>query len=170
MAIARGQIGPPPPTAPLAKFSRVQCAHRVSKAGSGRTLCRERGLGSLRNQTPLLLGEGSVQVEHERVGVSSELRTDKRHLLRHQAGHEGDVAGKTVQLRHHHAAFRGVGSSQSSSQLRPPVERVGPFSAFGLDVLADQEMPSASANRPSAARWAAIPNPERCCRCVETRK
>jgi hypothetical protein len=31
-------------------------------------------------------------VEHERIGVGSQLRNDERHTLGHQAGDEGDIA------------------------------------------------------------------------------
>ena len=54
---------------------------------------REGGFRPLRDQPPLFLGEGSVQMEHERIGVSAQFGHNERHPLRHEAGHERHISG-----------------------------------------------------------------------------
>jgi hypothetical protein len=50
------------------------------------------GLGPVGNQPPLLLGEGGVEVQHERIGVCAQLSDEEWYALRHETGDEGDVA------------------------------------------------------------------------------
>jgi hypothetical protein len=58
---------------------------------------------------------------------------------------------------------------QSCGKLGPAIEGVTALSCLGLDVFGD-DLETGSANRVTAARCASIPSPERCCRCVDTRK
>ena len=78
-------------------------------------------------------------MQHERIGVSTEFSDDERHALRHQAGHEGDIARQAVQLGNDHAALRGFGCGQGGGELRPAIERVGAFAGLGFDELPDQD-------------------------------
>ena len=44
----------------------------------------QRGLGTFADQAPLFLGQSSVDVQHEWVGVGSQLGDDERHAVLHQ--------------------------------------------------------------------------------------
>ena len=98
---------------------------------------RQRRLGALRDQPPLLLGQRGVEVQHERVGVAAEFGDDERHALGHQAGDERDIAREPVELRDQDAALRGLGRGQRGGELRPAIERVGALAGLGLDELGD---------------------------------
>src|SRR5450631_182193 len=56
----------------------------------------QRRLGTLRDQRALLLCQGRVDVQHERICVPTQRRDDERHLVRHKAGDEADVAGQPI--------------------------------------------------------------------------
>ncbi len=47
---------------------------------------------------PLLLGEGGVQVQHERVGIDPTLRDDEGYPLSHPVGDESDIARERSSL------------------------------------------------------------------------
>ena len=53
----------------------------------------------------LLLGKCRIQVQHEGIGVGSELSYEW-HALRHQPGDEGNVTLEAVKLGHHDGAHR----------------------------------------------------------------
>ena len=57
---------------------------RIAELHAARLGGRERRLGALRDLGALLLGDGRIDVQHERVGVR-DLGDDERHALRHQA-------------------------------------------------------------------------------------
>jgi hypothetical protein len=52
----------------------------------------EGGLGSFRDHTPLLLGQSGIEVQHERIGISTEFGHNERNALDHQASNEGNIA------------------------------------------------------------------------------
>ena len=72
---------------------RIAELHTASLGGSKRRLRAFRDLGAL------LLGNGRIDVEHERVGVRM-LGHDERDALRHQARDKGYITRQAVQLRH----------------------------------------------------------------------
>ena len=41
-------------------------------------LCSQRGFGALRDEPALLLCQGGIEVQHERIGVAAEFGNDKR--------------------------------------------------------------------------------------------
>ena len=104
---------------------------RVAELDAARLGGRERRLGALRDLGALLLGNGRVDVQHERIGVR-DLGHDERHALRHQAGDERDVARQAVELRHDNRALVGRRPLQRRLELRPALERVGALG--GLDL------------------------------------
>jgi hypothetical protein len=89
------------------------------------------------DQPTLLLGQGRIEVQHERISVTTKFRNDEGHALRHQARHERYVAGQPVKLGNDNAALRSLCSGQRSGELRPTVQSVSPLPGFGLDVLGD---------------------------------
>jgi len=92
----------------------------VSQACAGGFLCPQRGLGSLGDQSALLFRQGSVQVKHERIGISAEFGHDERHPLSHEAGNKGNVPGKPIQLGDDYAAFRSFGGCQGMGFMISP--------------------------------------------------
>jgi hypothetical protein len=56
------------------------------------------GLCAPGNRRALLLGEGGVQVQQERLDVGAEIGDQKRRLVRHQAGNEMHVTREPVEL------------------------------------------------------------------------
>jgi hypothetical protein len=74
-------------------------------------------------------------VQDERVGIAAEFSHDEGHALDHQAGNEGDVAGKPVQLRHEDATLRPLGGRERSRELRSPNERIGTLAGLDVDVF-----------------------------------
>ena len=81
---------------------------RVASIPQSRALSlprRQRRPCPLRDQPPLLLGESSVQVQHERVCIRAQFGDDERNPLRHEAGNERDVAGEPVELGDDDRAF-----------------------------------------------------------------
>ena len=104
---------------------------RIAELDAARLGGRERRLGALRDLGALLLGDGRVDVQHERVGVR-DLGHDERHALRHQAGDERDVAGQPVELGHDDRAPVGGRPLQRRLELRPALERIGALG--GLDL------------------------------------
>ena len=102
---------------------------------------RQRRLGPLRDQPPLLLRQCSVEVQHEGICISPQFGNDERHTLGHQARYEGHVAGKPVELGHDDRAFLLPPCGQRCGQLGPSVEGIAPLPRFHLDELADQIEP-----------------------------
>jgi hypothetical protein len=77
-------------------------------------------------------------VQHKRICVPPQLGNDERHPLRHEAGHEGDIARQPVQLRNDDAALGRLGCSQCGCELGPAIEGIGALAGLGLDVLGDE--------------------------------
>ena len=73
-----GAMPPKPYTTCLRGLQRILCASRDHAA--------------------LLLRQRCVEVQHERVGVGTQLRGDEGHPRGHQPGDEGDVAGEPIEL------------------------------------------------------------------------
>src|SRR5215216_5205654 len=84
--IGNGSLNVPPE---LARFGDVAA---IAEQSPIRLPCCQSSLGPLRDQAPLLFGEGRVEVEHERIGVAAEFGDNEWHSLRHQARDEGDIA------------------------------------------------------------------------------
>jgi hypothetical protein len=109
----------------------------IAQLATGRFPDRQRGLGALRDQPPLLLGQCGLQVQHERIGVAPELGNDEGYALRHQAGNESDITRQPIKLRHQNAALCGLGGGEGGCELRPAIKRVPAFAGLGLDKLGD---------------------------------
>ena len=124
---------------------------------------------SFRDQTSFFFGQRRVEVQHERIGIAAQLGNDERHALRHQTGHERDVAGEPVELGHQDAAFGGPRCSQCRGKLGPAIERIGALAGLGLDELADDRDPLGFAEAGNGSALSIDPSPERCCCYVETR-
>jgi hypothetical protein len=77
-------------------------------------------------------------VEHERVGVGTQLGDDERHLLRHQAAYEVHVTGQAIELGDDDRALGFSRSCERSGKFRAAVQRIGAFAGLDLDVLADE--------------------------------
>jgi hypothetical protein len=86
-------------------------------------------------------------MEHERIGIDTQLAGDERHPLRHQVGNECDITRKPIQLGHGHFALGLLRRRQCSSQLRPPVERIGALAGFCLRELAGDSEAARKATR-----------------------
>ena len=63
------------------------------------------GNRALADHLALALGEGRVQVQHERLDVRPELGDDERDAVRHQAGNEMDVPAEAIELGNRDRAF-----------------------------------------------------------------
>jgi hypothetical protein len=131
-------------TAEGARFVEIA---RIAEARAAGLPRRQRQPGPLGNEPALLLGERCVEVEHEWVGVGSELRHDEGHPLGHEAGHEGHVAREAVELGHYdrhfftRAMFRAAASWGRRSSASVPL----PVSASTYSEVISR--PSASAKR-----------------------
>jgi hypothetical protein len=77
-----------------------------------------------RDQRPLFLGERSVEMQHERIGVAAKLCDDERHLVRHQAGNEMHIARQAVKLGNEDRAFPLAGLGERCGKLRATVESI----------------------------------------------
>jgi hypothetical protein len=97
----------------------------------------QRCFGALGDQASLLLGQGGVEVEHERIGVAAEFSHDEGDALGHQARDERHIARQPVQLGDQDATSRSLGRSKGSCELRAPVERISALAGFGFDVFGD---------------------------------
>jgi hypothetical protein len=129
VAIGLGSIGNRSSNGRLAKVGLI------AQPRPGRLLGRQCRASPLRNQVSLLLGQGSVEMEHERVRVGTQLGHDERHPLRHQAADERDITAQTIQLRHDHRAFRPSRRGQSGGEMRAPVQGIGALPDLYLDDL-----------------------------------
>src|SRR5450631_1728500 len=56
----------------------------------------QRRLCTLRDQGALLLCQGRVDVQHERICIATERGHDERYLVRHKSGDEADVASQPI--------------------------------------------------------------------------
>jgi hypothetical protein len=91
-----------PPSEPTAqglkdcRLCRVACLGRIAPVPQQGTLGlagRQRHSRPLRYEPPLLLGDSSVEVQHERICIRAQLGDDEWHPLGHQPSYEGDIAG-----------------------------------------------------------------------------
>ena len=105
---------------------------RVAEAHAARLSGLQGGPGAIRDQPALLLGDGGVDVQHERIGVRPELRDDERHTPGHQASDEGDVAAQPVELGDDHRAAVALCLLDRRSQLRPALDGVVTLAGLGL--------------------------------------
>src|SRR5215207_4670860 len=103
------------------------------------------------------------------IGVPAQLGHNERHPLSHQAGNKRYIAGKAINLRHNHAVLELSGGMECSCKLWSPFERVSALPCSNSTYSPTRVIPSASANRATAVRWASMPRPERCCLFVDTR-
>ena len=97
----------------------------------------EGGPGAFRDQSPFLLGKRGIEVQHERVGIGTELGDDEWHALGHQAGDEGDVAREAIELGDHDGALRLPRQGEGCCKLRPPVERIRTLAGLDLGELGE---------------------------------
>ena len=74
-------------------------------------------------------------MEHERVGIGTELGDNEGNALNHQAGDEGDIAREAVELGHDDRAFRQASRGEGRSQLRPTIESVRALAGLDLGKL-----------------------------------
>ncbi len=74
-------------------------------------------------------------MQHEGVGVGTELGDDEGRTLRHKSGDESHVAGEAIELGYDHGTLAATCGGEGSSQLWPPIERVRALAAFCLDEL-----------------------------------
>jgi hypothetical protein len=74
-------------------------------------------------------------MQHEWIGVPSQLSNNEGDTLGHQARDKAYIARKPIEFCNNYAAFRNLGGCQGSCKLGPPVERVGPLAGFKLDEL-----------------------------------
>ena len=86
---------------------------------------RERCFRPLGNQTPLLLGERGVEMQHERVRIAPEFGNDERDPLRHESSNECNVARETIQLRKQDAAFGGFRGGEGGRERWAAINSVG---------------------------------------------
>lgn len=91
-----------------------------------RLLPGQGGAGPVGDHAALLLGEGRIDVQHERVRVGAKLGHDEGHPLRHQPGDKRHVAGQAVPLGHHDRSLGFAGGGQSGGKVRLAVS-VGNF-------------------------------------------
>jgi hypothetical protein len=73
-------------------------------------------------------------MQHEWIGVPSQLSNNEEDALSHQASYKGDIAGKPIELCNIYAALRKLGLLRRQ-QVGASVERVGPLAVFKLDEL-----------------------------------
>src|SRR5271165_4337076 len=87
----------------------------------------------------LLLSEGGVQVQQERLHVRAEIGDQKRRLVRHEPADEVNVTREPVELSDGDGAMLPVatGFGQCGSELRAAVERVRTLARLDLDMLGD---------------------------------
>ena len=92
--------------------------------------------GALRDLPALLLGQRGVEVQHEGIGIGSQLGNDEWHTLGHQAGNEGHVAREAIELGNQHRTLRLARCGQRCGKLWPSIERIGALAGFDLGELA----------------------------------
>ena len=96
------------------------------------------GNRALADHLALALGEGGVQVQHERLDVRAELGDDERDPMGHQAGNEMDVSAEAIELGNRDGAFPvPAGLGERGGELRAALDRVGALAGLDLDEIAD---------------------------------
>lgn len=73
---------------------------------------------------PLLLRQGGIDVQHERVAVCSKFGNDEWHPLSHEAADEGHVVGQAAEFRHHHRNLCLPRRPQGSAERGSAIERI----------------------------------------------
>jgi hypothetical protein len=97
------------------RFLRLQCVPRA-----------------LRDQPALFLGQGGIEVQHERVSISAQLCHDEGRSVRHQARDEMDIAAQAIELRNQDRRFRLLGGLEHCGELRPAIERISALARLDL--------------------------------------
>src|SRR5262245_42853306 len=104
--------------------------------GSGESIA-----GAAADESTLLLGEGGVDVEHERVHIRTQLGDNEGNAMLHQAGDVGDIAAEPIELGDDHRAAELLAQRYRLSQLRTVLvaaaaldlhEALGQLEALGL--------------------------------------
>ncbi len=85
----------------------------------------------------LLLRESSVKMQHERIGIGSQLSNNERHPLRHQPEMKATSrdSRSSFATTTGHLALRAA--SRGRREVRAPVERVHTLARFHLNELTD---------------------------------
>jgi hypothetical protein len=108
---------------------------RVAELHPARLRSREPGARALADHAALLLGQGRVDVQRERINISAERTHNERHLLRHERRDERDVAAQPVELGNADGRLGTLGRLQRCRKLRPASERVGTLAGLDLGVF-----------------------------------
>ena len=107
---------------------------RAAELHAPRLRCLQGSLRAGTDQGALLLRQGGVDVQHERVGVDAQLGDDERHALDHQAADEVHVAPQAVELGDDHRGLELAGVPERRGQLRPTIQRIVALSGLDLGV------------------------------------
>jgi hypothetical protein len=101
------------------------------------------GLGSGRDDGALLLGEGGIQVQQERLDVGAQLGDEERRLVRHQAADEMHVTRQPIELGNGDGGGLSVTASCSErgGELWPAIESVSALPRLDLGELRDDLEP-----------------------------
>jgi len=91
------------------RFSQV-C--RISKRSPGCFFRRQCGLSPLGYEPAFFLGQSRVKMQHEWIGIPTELCDNERHALGHQASDKRHVARKAVELGNNYATLRSLCGGQ----------------------------------------------------------
>src|SRR5271165_7227129 len=83
----------------------------------------------------LLLSEGGVQVQQERLHVRAEIGDQKRRLVRHEPTDEVNVTREPVELGDGDRAAQPAGLVERLAQMGPAVERVRPLACLNFGEL-----------------------------------
>jgi hypothetical protein len=120
------------------RFHRRLSGSRIAELGAGGFLRCKGGLGTGRDQRPLILSERRVKMEHKRVRVGAELGDDEQQPLRHQPRNEMHVSGEPIEIRDDNGTVRLASVNEGVAELWTAVERVGALSDLGLNKLAHE--------------------------------
>ncbi len=107
----------------------------VAQGGPLRLLGRQRRAGPLRNQVALFLGQGRVNVQHERVCIGAKLGHDEGDALGHQARYERYVSREAAEFGHHHSRLGLAGLSKCLGQLGATLQRIRTLPRLDFHIL-----------------------------------
>ena len=93
---------------------------------------RESGFGALRNDITLPLGEGGIDVEHERVGIQAKLGDHERDFVNHQPGNKMHVSAEPIKLGDGYRAGKIAGGFNGEIKNWPHCQRVRARAGFDL--------------------------------------
>ena len=82
-------------------------------------------LDPLPDHRPLFLGDGRVNVQHERLDLGAELGDDESNLARHEAGDEHNVTREPIERGDDDGAFQPASFGEGGLELRPALQCVG---------------------------------------------